>query len=373
MKLGINGWRIHGRRTGIGRYLINILKYWTPDAVEGRFDEINFYTPRPIDRAEIPLPENIRERVVGPDWRMVVWENLRMAPAAGDDVIFCPSYTIPLLRRGNTVVTTHDATLHMFPELYPPSGRLFYDHLYGWSARHAGLVITTTEAVKQDVARCYGVSPERIRVVPLAIDEAFKPMPGNPAVEEVRRRYLGSSDPFFLFVGKFTIRRNVPKLVRAFADLKRRNAAPHKLLMIGLNTTEINLPRMAAELGVAEHVVHREYISDEDLSLLYNAAEVFIMPSTFETLSLPVMEAQASGTPVISIDTVGLREITGGAALLIQKAEVPEIVEAMQKLATDPSLRRELSERGLAQARTLSWRRCSAEPLAVLAEAARLP
>lgn len=373
MKLGVNGWRIHGRRTGIGRYLLNVLKYWTADAVDGRFDEINFYTPLPINRAEIPLPENIRVRVVGPNWRMVMWENLRLAPTTKDDVIFCPSYTIPALRRGKTVVTTHDATLHMYPELYPPSGRLFYDHIYGWSARHAALVITTTEAVKQDVARCYDVPPERIRVVPLAIDEIFRPMPGNPKIGEARLRYLGSPAPFFLFVGKFTIRRNVPKLIQAFAELKRRAGLPHKLLMIGLNTTELNVPQMAAEMGVAEHVAHCEYISDEDLSLLYNAAEVFIMPSTFETLSLPVMEAQASGTPVISIDTVGLRETTGGAALLIKQAEETEIAAAMEKLATDAALRRELSESGLAQARRFSWERCSAETLAVLEEAARLP
>src|SRR5262249_7268681 len=100
VKLGINGWRIHGKRTGIGRYLLNILKYWTAEAIAGRFDEINFYTPQPINRDEIPLPENISVRVIGPNWRMVAWENLRMSPAAGDDVIFCPSYTIPLLRRG---------------------------------------------------------------------------------------------------------------------------------------------------------------------------------------------------------------------------------------------------------------------------------
>ncbi len=372
LKLGINGWRIHGRRTGIGRYLLNIIKYWTADAVDGRFAEINFYTPLPVNRAEIPLPENIRERIVGPNWRMLVWENLRMAAATNDDVLFCPSYTRPLLTGRQTVVTTHDVTLHMHPELYPRTGRLFYDHLYRWSARRATRVITATETVKEDVVRSYGVPPDRIRVVPLGIDEIFRPMPGDPRVEEVRQRYLGSAAPFFLFVGKFTIRRNVPKLLQAFAELKHRTNLPHKLLMIGLNTTELDVATMAVKERVSDYVRHREYVSDEDLALLYNAAEVFIMPSTFETLSLPVMEAQASGTPVISIDTVGLREITGGAALLIKNAVVPEIVEAMQKLATDLSLCRELSERGLVHARTYSWPRCSAETLSVLEESARL-
>ena len=373
MKLGINGWRIHGQRTGVGRYLLNVVKNWTPDKACGRFDEINFYTPKPLDRQDIPLPENIRERVIEPNWRMLVWENLRMAPVADDDVIFCPSYTRPLLARGKTVVTTHDVNVRMFPELFPPSARVFYDRLYCWSARRAVLVLTTSDAARQAVAHCYGVPLERIRVVHLAPAEIFRPLPDNGLLAETREQYLRSSAPFFLFVGKLTARRNVPKLIKAFAELKHRTSLPHKLLVIGLNTSNLNITALADELGVSNHVVHRDYVSDEDLNLLYNAAETFIMPSTFEILSLPVMEAQATGTPVVTIDTPGLRETTGGAAFLMSKADVPEMVEAMSRLASDAALRRELAERGLISAQRFSWQRCSAETLAVLEEATELP
>ena len=373
MRLGVSGWRIHGKRTGIGRYLSNVVKYWTPDAVAGRFDEINFYTPKAIDRQDVTLPDGIRERVIPSNSRMLVWENLRMAPIANDDILFCPSYTRPLLARGRTVVTTHDATLHMYPELYPFSARVGYDRLYGWSARRATLVITTSETVRQDVVRCYGVPPSKIRVVPLAIADIFRQMLGDPRIDEVRERYLGSSAPFFLFVGKLTARRNLPKLMEAFAELKRRAAVPHKLLVIGLNTTGLNLTQQAAVLGITKDMVHHEYVSDNDLSLLYNAAEALIIPATFETLSFPVMEAQASGTPVITIDTPGMRETAGGIALLLPRAEVPEMVDAMERMATDTALRRELTERGLRHAQQFSWQRCSADTLAVLEEAARLP
>lgn len=373
MKLGVNGWRMQGQRTGIGRYLSNVIRYWTDDAVAGRFDEINFYTPTAVDRSDVHLPDAVTERIVSPAWRMLLWENLRLAPTANDDVLFCPSYTRPLLARGRTVVTTHDATIHMYPELYPFKGRAAYDRLYGWSARRATLVITTSETVRLDVVQCYGVSPSKIRVVPLAVADSFKPRPGHPGVDEVRERYLGSAAPFFLFVGKLTTRRNVPKLVEAFAEMKRRSAPPHKLLVIGLNTTGVDLAASAAALGVSSDVVHREYVSDDDLGLLYNAAEALIIPATFETLSFPVMEAQASGTPVITIDTLGMRETAGGAALLLPKAEIPEMVDAMERIVADTALRRELIERGLAHAKRFSWQRCSADTLAVLEEAASLP
>jgi alpha-1,3-rhamnosyl/mannosyltransferase len=261
----------------------------------------------------------------------------------------------------------------MYPQLYPFSARVFYDRLYAWSARHATLVITATEAAKHDIARCYGVPLSRIRVVPLGIEDIFRPRRGDSRVEEARKRYLGSEAPYFLFVGKLSARRNAPRLLEAFAELKRRKALPHKLLLIGPNSRKLELSTLAAKFGIAEEVVHHQYVSDEDLSSLYSAAELFVMPSSFEAVSLTVMEAQASGTPVISIDTPGMREVTGGAALLMPTADVPRIVEAISRLGEDTAFRQELSERGLDHARQFSWQRCSSETLHILEEAALLP
>ncbi len=371
MRLGINGWRIHGRRTGVGRYLFSIVRHWTPEVVSGGFSKITFYTPRPIDRQEIPLPENIEVRVVGPNWQMLVWENLRFAPAAGDDVLFCPSYSRPIMARGRPVVVTYETTAHLYPKLYPRSSRLFYDRLYGWSARHAALVVTTTEAAKRDIVRCYGVPPSKIRVVPLAPADGFRPVRDEALLRRVKEHYLGAAAPFFLYVGKLTTRRNVPKLLEAFALLKRRASLPHKLLVVGLNTTNLDLPALADSLGVAGDVRHVEYVPDADLNLIYNGAEAFVMPYTYEAVSLTTLEAQAVGTPVITTDTPGLRENTGGAALFISRAEAEEIAAAMSRLLQDRSLRQELSEKGLAHAQRFSWKRCAEETIAVLSEAGR--
>jgi len=373
MKLGVNGWRIHGQRTGIGRYLTSILKHWTAEAMVGRFDEINLYTPRPVNRTEVALPDNIRERVVGPNWRMLVWENLRFAAAADDDVIFCPSYSRPLVARGRTVVAMFDATLHIHPELYSRAARVFNDRLYGWSVRHATLVITGTETARRDITRCYGVPPERIHIAPLAPAEIFQPLPGDARVTEAATRYLDAPAPYFLFVGKLTARRNAPKLMEAFAEFKRRRPFSHKLLVIGLNTTGLNLGELAERLGIARDFRHCAYVPDEDLNLLYNGATAFVMPYTYEAVSLTALEAQATGVPVITVDTPGLRETTAGVAMLMAQAETRDIVEAMEQLARDEALRRELSEKGLAHARRFTWRRCAAETLDALAEAARLP
>jgi alpha-1,3-rhamnosyl/mannosyltransferase len=350
--------------------LFNVVKHWTPEEVAGRFDEINFYTPVPIDREEIPLPANIRERVIGPNWRMLLWENLRLGPTAKDDVLFCPSYSRPLVTGGKTVVEMFEATLHLHPELYPFSARFFNDRLYGWSVRRATLVLTGSETARQDIVRSYGVSPERIRIAPLAPAEIFKPLPGDDRVAEARRRYLGTSAPYFLFVGKLTARRNVPKLMEAFAELKRRATDRRQLLVIGLNTTGLDLSEWASRLNIADDFRHYPYVPDDDLNLLYNGAEAFVMPYTYEAVSLTALEAQAAGTPIITVDTPGLRETTNGIAFFIPQAETREIVDALSRMAGDAALRQELSEKGMAHARRFTWQRCAAETLMTLAEAA---
>jgi len=378
VRLGINGWRVHGERTGVGRYLLSLFQHWSPEVVQGRFEEINFYSPQPIDRREIPLPESIKHRLLAPNWRMLLWENLRFGPGADDDVLFCPSYTRPFVARGRTVVTTFEATLKLFPEYFPPTrwyeSPQLYLALYGWSARNSTLVLTTTHAAAQDIARAYDVPSTKIRVVYLAPAEIFRPLGSTADLDAVRRQYFGEDAPYFLFVGKMTPRRNVPKLLQAYAQLKQRTRIPHKLLIVGKNTARIRIAEMASSLRIADDCVHLEYVSDEDLSRIYNAAHAFVLPYSYESASsLTALEAQATGLPVITCDSPGLRETTGGHAWFLPAAEVPEIECALQRFAEDPGLCRDLAEKGLEFARRFTWRRTAAETLDVLVEAAGAP
>jgi len=371
VRLGIDGWRLHGQLTGVGRYISNVLKHWTAHAVADRFERVTLYTPARIDRAAIELPEAVEERVVGPHWRQLLWQNLRLAEAAHDDVLFCPSFARPIAVRGRTVVTTFEATQKLFPELYTRRTRLVYTPLYGWSARRSTLVITTSEAAANDIARAYGIGEQKIRIVPLAPAEIFRPLRHDPRAGEVAHRYLGTPAPYFLYVGKLTARRNVPMLLEAFAELKRRSSNAHKLLVIGLNTTGTDVEGMARRLCVANDFRYVEYVPDEDLSLLYGGAEAFVLPYSYEALSLTALEAQAAGCPVLTVDAPGLREQTGGHALFIPKADTRELVAAMERLADDEALRQELVARGLAHASRFTWERTSLATLDVLAEAAR--
>lgn len=371
MKLGIDGWRIHGN-TGVPRYIGNILQHWTKELAGGCFNNINLYTPRPIDRTQTPLPVTINERVLKPDLRMLLWENLCLAPKCKDDVLWCPAYTSPLRTQAKVVVTTHDATLLLYPQLYSVAARMFYGRLYGRSAHHATLILTHNQTTCHDLSRCFGVPLEKIRVVPLAPAKIFKPLRDNQRVGEARQRYLGADHPFFLNVGKMSTRRNVPMIIEAFAQFKKLTKLPHKLLLVGQNALNLPLIDMATKFGIQHDLIHPDWVPDEDLVLLYNAAEAFVLAATYEANSFTSLEAQATGTPVIIPDTPGLREMTGDFALIMPKVGVQEITDALTRIATDGRFRNQLSEDGLKHASRFSWDRTSSETLAVLEEAARM-
>ena len=370
MKLGIDGWRIHGG-TGVARYLTNLVQRW-PGDYGSRFTELNLYTPRPVDREKVPLSEAVRECVVPSDARQLLWQNRVLARACRDDVLWCPGYVRPLRTSARVVVTTHDATNRINPELYPRRDRIFYGRFYGWCARHASLVLTHNEITREDIATHYGVARERIRIVPLAPAEIFEKLDDRRAVERVVGRLLGGGHLYFLNVGKVSIRRNVPTIIEAFAEFKRATDLPYKLVVVGKNGLPRSPVESAKALGIAEDFVYLDYASDDDLVALYNGARGFVSAATYESVSFTTLEAQATGTPVIIPDTPGLRATTGDHALIVPRVGVPELAEAMARLARDEGLHERLVDAGLDYAATLSWDRTARETLAVLEEAAAM-
>lgn len=367
MRLAVNGWRLDGPRTGVGRYLHNVISRWTPDVVEDRFDAVNVYVPRPLEQAGMALPDGIVEHVLRPATRMLAWENTRFGPTATEDVLFCPSYTRPLWVRGRPVVVIHDATSQLYPHLFGRS-QPFYNRLYGWSGRHAAQVITSTEAARNDISQLWGVDYACFRVIPLAADEAFRPLAPHTATS-LSEQVLGFADPYFMFVGKTTGRRRASLLVEAFAAFKEATGAPHRLVLVG--PTPDDFDSLIAGAGrAAPSIIHVGFVPDETLNALYGAAAAFVWPSVYETVSLPIFEAQAAGAAIACVDTPGSRETTGGAALFMPELTIDHLVDAFTRLARDEPLRRELRDAGLANADRFTWDRTARETLDVLADVA---
>ena len=368
VRLGVHGWRLQGR-TGVARYLQNVLRHWTRELLGERFAEVTLYNPHAVDTAALGVPEPVRQRVLASGAPMLVWENTRLAAAANDDVLFCPSFSRPLLARGATVVTMHEASYFVAPAMFGRSSR-FYNGLYAWSARHATLVIADNEHAADEVAHYCGIPRSRVRAVPMApagiFGESVDPDRTRAAVE----RWVGAAEPFFLFVGKFSGRRDVPRLLTAFARFRASSGLPHRLALIGVDPHGVDVPARVRELGLDGAVRAPGFVPDEDLALLYRAATAFVSASALETVSLPLMEALASGTAAVCADNAGMRETCGAGALYVPGMDPEPLAAAMERIARDEALRRELGEKGREHVAAFSWRRTAAETLDVLAEAA---
>jgi glycosyltransferase involved in cell wall biosynthesis len=373
VRLAVNGWRAQGKLTGVPRYLLSVVRRWSPERLaEHGFGATTFYTSHRTSRAELGLPASVDLRMLLSDRPMLVWENTRFARAAGEDVAFHPSFSIPLWRRGRTVVTTHEIIAVLHPDLYP-ANQSHYNRLYRWSALNATRVISDSETAKADVVREWGIPEEKIRVIRLAPDDQFGPRDGDPAVRDAHVRFVGDETPFFLSVGKLGGRRNVPLLLEAYAEYVRRadGDTPNRLVLVGQDTQGVGVPDRARALGIEDQLIHHTFVSDEDLALLYNAAQVYVTPAVYEPVSLPVPEAQRSGTPILAFDNVGTRELTGDSAVLVPRIEARSMAEGMERIAGDEALRARLREEGIRRVAPFTWDRAAEQHLEVLAEAAR--
>ena len=144
-------------------------------------------------------------------------------------------------------------------------------------------------------------------------------------------------------------------------------------MIVGLNTTGIDLLAMAAEAGIGDDVKYYPFVADDDLALLYSGAEAFVLPYSYESAaSLTLLEAQAAGIPVITADTTGLRQASGGAALFVPDVQASTLAGAMMQLINAPDLRDGLVHDGLVNAARYSWKQCSGEVLDILRESATL-
>lgn len=370
MRLGVNARRLAGQRLGVARYIEHLAKDWAqmlePD------EESILFLREPLDPDD--LPERHERRVLRSRFDGILWENLvlgRAARSEGLDVLFCPGYTAPATYRERTVVAIHsanEAEAGADPWWY----RFTYTPIYKSSARRAARVILPSHSTLEDIRALYRIPEEKLVVVHLGADEAFRPIDQEEKLRDVRREYVGGDRPFAVFVGKLSQRRNIPLLIEAFAEAKRRTGMPHALLLFGPNHLHLPLERLAFEHGVADSVVQvdGEVPSHDRLALVYNAADLFVSASAYEGFSLPLVEALACGTPSVVTNRGALGEIADGAALLVDELSTSALADAIERGVSDESLRSELRTRGPERAQAFTSREAARRTLDVLREVA---
>jgi glycosyltransferase involved in cell wall biosynthesis len=366
MILAVNGRRLEGQRLGVGRYIEYLLRHWgamlEPDEL------VDVFVREPIDRVALGLQPNVRTRQVGSRFTGLIWENgvLRWA-SRRSDVFFGPSYTTPIKHRVPTVVSMHSVPEVSEDQLHGLHGRVLAQ-AYRRAALDAATILVPSRSTGEAVVEFYDVPAERVRVIPLGVDAIFRPLHADELLRDVRRRYFGQDVPFILFAGKMSRRRNIPTLLRAFSAMKSQLSLPHRLLLLGPNHERLPLDDLLDALGIREVVVQDDgkFARHADLVPVYNAADLFVHPTLHDAFSIPVIEAFACGTPVVTVNKGGVGEIAQGYALTIEEPTVDALTAALSDVLTNPALADELRGKGIRRAADFSWTRTADETLQAL-------
>ena len=306
----------------------------------------------------------------------IAWEQSALALASRRlDLLHGAVYASPLLASCPTVITVHDLTFVHHAAALKRFHRVYLRLITRLSAQRAVRVIAASENTRRQLIDWLALPPARVIAVPNGVSEEFAP--ATPVAVEAFRRQHGLPARFILFVGTLEPRKNVERLLTAFAQARAHLDADTCLVIAGSKGWYYQqIFAQAAALGRGDRpsrVIFPGFVPAAQLPWWYRAATVFVYPSLYEGFGLPVLEAMASGTAVITSNTSSLPEVTGDAAILIDPTDVDALAAALVRLLNDADLRAHLSAAGVRQAAQFSWRRCAEETVAVYREALGLP
>jgi glycosyltransferase involved in cell wall biosynthesis len=308
--------------------------------------------------------DNLKFHVLYPSNRWVsTLANLPVSMMRAKVDLLHATMVAPLISPADYVFTAHCFSNFAHPELYPWARRipLNWNILHG--VRRSRLTICVSNDVRVRMAMRFNIPLEKMQVVHNGVGENFHPIPRGEAAAIMLQKY-NIRDPYVLFVGQIKARKNVVRIIRAFAQVKRETKMPLKLLLAGRRIwTSDGVDEAIAEEGIKDEVRELGHIDLDDLPVIYSGAELFVFPSLWEGFGIPVIEAMASGTPVLTSNLSSLPEIAGDSAVLVDPYSVEEIAGGMHRVLTDSAYRDSLRAKGLQRAALFTWTNTATQTL----------
>jgi glycosyltransferase involved in cell wall biosynthesis len=339
MKVAVNG-RFHAHRpTGMQRYALSV-----SNRLAGKVECLK-------------PPVALR----GPAGHL--WEQTLLPISARGRLLWSPNNTGPLAAKRH-VCTMHDLIPLEHPEWFNPRFAAWYQWLLPRLARQLDHVVAISEFTRQRVEELLGVPRSRITVVPNGVDAAFRPRTAEETAG-VRKRFELGSGPYLLYVGSLEPRKNLAGLMKAWR--LALEGVPDDVQLVVTGAAGRSAVFAEQTLGeIPARVKFTSYVPEEDLPALYAGAMAVVYPSLYEGFGLPVLEAMASGAPVITSSTTSLPEVAGEAGVLVDPSNTGEIAEAIRTVVNDTGMRERMRTAGLERAREFTWERCTTETWRVL-------
>ncbi len=372
MKIAINTLPLLSPLTGVGKYTYQISR--TLQQINQHHEYTYFHgffsksllPSREVKKTLYFLKETIRKtpllRTAARNWK----DFLNYFTSQRFDLYFEPNF-IPIHILANRIVTTvFDFSFALFPEWHSRDKVLYFKKHFWEKIKRADRIIVISDFIKNEAIDRFGFSKDRLTTIHLGFDrEIFKIYPPH-ALETVKFRYK-LPEKFFLFVGSIEPRKNLVRLLQAYANLDNRIRKEYKLVLIGFKGWE-NEEIMRLIEKLKQDVYYIGYVPEDELGKFYNLAHLFIYPSLYEGFGLPPLEAMACGCSIIVSHLASLPEVCGDAVYYVNPYEVGSITEGLDRVLKDNLLRNSLISRGLERAKQFTWERSAKEHLQIFEE-----
>ena len=359
MRIGIDATALPPQPVGAGNYIIQLIRALAADDIDRQL--VIFAQEKGPELINLPSDSSIEWRIVqdsSPGSRLI-WEQTVLPSLASKtkiDLLHSLHYTKPLRLICASVVTFHDMTYYLYPQLHTWTRRMIFPTAMRLSSKQADAIIAVSESTRKDVIRLLQIDPEKIYTTHLGVDPTFR------VISDIESRERAATDyrlpeKFILYLGTIEPRKNLPVLIRAYKQLVE-SGTEHKLFLVGkygwMYKEVLNLVN---ELDIEDMVYFTGYVPQEDLPLVYNLASLFVYPTIYEGFGLPALEAMACGVPVITSKIASLPEIVGDAGILIPVDDADALYSAMKRILQDQVLREKLIQDGLVRSKSFSWKR----------------
>ena len=355
-KIIINATNIGRRMSGIGVYVLNLVK-----ALAAQDSDIHFIVYLNENARQhfrdFSFPKNFTVRWVrkwlSPDYhfpghllRLLFANYLSLKHRQA--LLFNTSQLVVSFFRRNQIITIHDVIPLLFKR-YHKKQYPYFKYLLKFALRYADRIITPSQHTRQLLQKIYGIPGERIHVIHNGV-----PHFGEPTVE---KRINTPPTPYILYTGRICAMKNITALIRAFRCI--RDFVNHHLVIVGDGRNyikdEIRAGRLPADMLTDERIVIKGHVENGEMERLYRGASLFVFPSLYEGFGLPPLEAMANGCPVVASYAASLPEVCGSAAYYVNPQDIPALAEGMYNVLTNQTLQRELIRKGYARVRHFSW------------------
>jgi glycosyltransferase involved in cell wall biosynthesis len=379
MKIGIDISCLAAAKTGVGLYTYHLIQALLAADMVNRY---YLFSAQPVElpdsvKTAVSMVSDSHPKITTPIWEQVLLP--RLLTKAKIDVFHTPNYVAPIVSSIPVIITVHDLSVFLFPDLHPFYRRWRHQLLFPTSVSRAAKIIAVSNQTKQDLATLFPTTADKTVTIYNGLPVWFYKDRKQDAVNSMQlpptadcQLPTGFPEQYILFVGTLEPRKNLELMLQSFATVKHRNHIPHKLVVIGGEGWGKNrLQAQLAKYDIETEVVFTGHLEYNQLPSIYHRASLLVFPSLYEGFGFPPLEAMACGIPVIASNISSIPEVVGDAGILLNPDNWQVWADTIYTVLTNKSLQLELRQKGINRAHQFSWEKTAQQTLTVYEQATR--